>query len=237
MSNSDEIMAQAVVGLNYCYPVIVVVGTIGNILAYIIFSRKRFENTIFATYFRFLLIIDTIGLVYLALGKFLYFKYEINIRDFNVSLCRLTMLLAYSVPPISAYILVAISIDRWLAISKPTILLFRRKRSFQIGVCIGIIVANFIYNGQLFFSYLALDYLDPNATVPICLIPFEKTLQIMDLINSTMIPFVLMIVSTTLTIKSVFDSRKKIQSRNQNNSNNNSNTNQFRKRDIKFSIN
>ena len=73
MSNSEEIMTQAVVGLNYCYPVIVVVGTIGNILAYIIFSRKRFENTIFATYFRFLLIIDTIGLVYLALGKFLYF--------------------------------------------------------------------------------------------------------------------------------------------------------------------
>ena len=144
------------------------------------------------------------------------------------------MLLAYSVPPISAYILVAISIDRWLAISKPTILLFRRKRSFQIGVCIGIIVANFAYNGQLFFSYLALDYLDPNATVPICLIPFEKTLQIMDLINSTMIPFVLMIVSTTLTIKSVFDSRKKMSGSTILNKVNLNNSG--RKRDIKFSI-
>jgi hypothetical protein len=30
--------------------------------------------------------------------------------------------LAYSVPPISAYFLVAISIDRWLTITKPTIL-------------------------------------------------------------------------------------------------------------------
>ena len=70
---NEEKWALLFTSLNYCYPVIVVVGTIGNILAYIIFSRKRFENTIFATYFRFLLIIDTIGLVYLALGKFLYF--------------------------------------------------------------------------------------------------------------------------------------------------------------------
>jgi hypothetical protein len=65
-----------------------------------------------------------------------------------------------------------------------------------------------------------------------CLIPFERTLQTMDLINSTIIPFLIMIISTILTVKSVFDSRKKMrQSRNQESSNVAS-----RKRDIKFSI-
>jgi hypothetical protein len=232
MIDEQKIIAQALDILNYCYPVIVVIGTLANILAFIIFSRKKFQKTIFSTYFRILLIIDTIGLVYLAMGKFLYFKFGINVRNFNEHFCRLTLLLAYSIPPISAYILVAISIDRFISIAKPTLFLFRRKASFQIGVCIFIIAANLLYSGQLFFSYLAIDYLEDPSVGPVCLIPYEKTLQTMDLFNSTIIPFLLMIVSTILTIKSVFDSRKKMsQSTKQNKSNN-----QVRRKDIKFSI-
>jgi hypothetical protein len=229
MLTDDEIWNLAIIVVNYCYLVIVVIGTITNIVAFIIFSRKRFENTIFSTYFRFLLVVDTIGLVYLALGKFLYFQFKIQLRDFNESLCRITLLLAYSVPPVSAYTLVAISIDRFLTIAKPTFLIIRKRFSFQIYVCIGIVVANFIYNGQLFFSYLAIDDYYPNSTKQICVIPYQETLQMMDLINSTIIPFLLMIISTILTIKSVFDSRKKIS--NQSNPNN-----PGRFRDIKFSI-
>ena len=231
MLTDDEIWNLAIIVVNYCYLVIVVIGTITNIVAFIIFSRKRFENTIFSTYFRFMLIVDTFGLVYLVLGKFLYFQFKIQIRDFNESLCRLTLLLAYSVPPISAYILVVISIDRWLTITKPTFLLIRKKFSFQILVCIGIVFANFIYNGQLFFSYLEIDDYYPNSTRLRCLIPYQDTLQMMDLINSTIIPFLLMIISTILTIKSVFKSAKKNQSTNQLLTDN-----QIRRRDIKFAI-
>ena len=226
--------------LYYCYPVIVAIGTIANFLSFIIFSRKRFRNTIFATYFRILLIMDTIGLVYLAMGKFLYFKSKIHIRDFNVTLCRLTLLLAYSIPPISAYILVAISIDRWLTITKPDVLPIKKKSSFQVCVCIVIVLANLIYNGQLFFSYLGVDITDEtrmkflNRSKPVCLIPYPDTLNMMDLINSTIIPFLLMFIFTSLTIKFVFDSRKKTSEStisNQMNSNN-----PGRKRDIKFAI-
>jgi hypothetical protein len=231
MSSEDEIWKKVILGLNYCYPVIVVFGTIANILAFIIFSRKRFENTIFSTYFRFMLVVDTIGLVYLCLAKFLNFQFGINIRDFNESLCRLSLQLAYSVPPISAYILVAISIDRWLTITKPTFLIIRKKFSFQILVCIGIVIANFIYNGQLFFSYIGTREKNPNSTRLRCLIPYPDTLSMMDLINSTIIPFLLMIVSTALTIKSVFDSSRKNQSTNQVQT-----ERQTRRRDIKFAI-
>ena len=193
MINEDDLI-QAYIVLQYCYPVIIIIGTIGNILAFIIFSRKRFENTIFATYFRFLLAVDTVGLLYLALGRFLKLRFNFIIRDINEPLCKLTMLLAYSVPPISAYFLVAISIDRWLTITKPTILLFRKKKSFQILVSFGIILSNFIYNGQLFFSYIGIINEYPAVIEPMCLIPFERTLQTMDLINSTIIPFLIMII-------------------------------------------
>jgi hypothetical protein len=56
----------------------------------------------------------------------------------------------------------------------------------------------------------------------------------MDLINSTIIPFVVMIIFTSLTIKSVFDSRKKISESTISNQMNLNNPG--RKRDIKFSI-
>ena len=147
---------EAITGLviNYLYLAVSLVGTLSNILAFIVFSRKKFENTVFATYFRALLVIDTIGLLYLTIGKFLHFEFNINLRDLNIVLCRITMPIAYSIPSISAYLTAIISFDRWLSIAKPSVLPIRKKKKFQLHVCMIIILVNFIYNGQLFFSYL-----------------------------------------------------------------------------------
>ena len=196
--------------INYLYPIVIIIGTIANIIAFIIFSRKRFENTVFSTYFRLLLIVDSIALVYLALAKFIFFEYGINLRDINIVLCRITMPIAYSIPPLSAYITVMISFDRWMSIAKPTKFLIRKKKSFQIKVCIGIIVGNFIYNGQLFFSYLDIDPADSYSNSKVCLIYNENLLSTMDLFNSTILPFFLMILFSSLTINVVFVSRNRI---------------------------
>jgi hypothetical protein len=223
-------------GFNYSYLVVSFVGTLANILAFIVFSRKKFENTVFATYFRALLIIDTIGLLYLAIGKFLYFEFNINLRNLNAVLCKITMPCAYSIPSISAYLTVIISFDRWLTIAKPTVLLIRKKRKFQIHVCIIIIFVNLIYNGQLFFSYLDINPIDNEILIQ-CLIPNEKLLSTMDLINNTILPFILMILFTSLTINAVFVSRRKIRHAAMNASSSlPSSFDLSRKRDIKFAI-
>ena len=194
---------------NLIYLTIILVGTVSNTIAFVIFSRKKFENTLFSTYFRVLLLVDTFGLLYLTSAKFLLFEFNINLRDLNIFLCRITMPMAYSIPQISAHLTVLISLDRWLSIAKPTEFLFRKKKKFQLNVCAIIILVNFIYNGQLFFSYLGYNS-DYNKNFVICLIYDENLLSIMDLINSTLLPFILMFAFSLLTINAVFFSRRRI---------------------------
>jgi hypothetical protein len=214
--------------LKYLYLLIALIGSLANMIAFTVFSRKKFENTIFSTYFRVLLVVDTIGLLYLALGRFIYFEFEMSIRDQNIVLCRLTMILAYSIPQISAHFTVIISFERWLLIAKPNVFLIRKKAKFQIQVCIIIVLVNLIYNCQLFFSYMRIG-------VKECLIINENLLSIMDLINSTILPFFLMTLFSVLTIKAVFDSRSKIRKAVLN-PDTKSKNDTSRKRDIKFAI-
>jgi hypothetical protein len=227
--------------INYLYLIIVIVGTLANLLAFVVFSRKAFKNTIFSTYFRALLVVDTIGLLYLTIEKFIFFEYEINLRDLHVILCKITMPLAYSIPAISAYITVVISFDRWLTIAKPTVLLIRKKRKFQIIVCITIIMTTFLYNGQLFFSYIDFDPENKKDRRE-CLIINEYFLSIMDLINSTIAPFTLMLLFSLLTVNAVFVSRRRIRNAVLNQRiaiANNDFSSKFeisRKRDIRFAI-
>jgi hypothetical protein len=235
--NSEEIIIRVI---NYLYLIIVIVGTPANLLAFVVFSRKKFQNTVFSTYFRILLVVDTIGLVYLTLGKFLAFEFGINLRNLHDILCKITMPLAYSIPPISAYITVMISFDRWLTIAKPTVLLIKRNKYFQILICIAIIILNFLYNGQLFFSNFYKDPLD-NTSSPRCLIIDVSTLSTMDLINTTVVPFSLMITFTLLTIKAVFHASKIIRQstlhpRTIGNNKNTRNKDSLKKKDIKFAI-
>ena len=92
-----------------------------------IFKKKISKQGVFNIF----LVIDIIGLLYLTLGKFLNFEFNINLRNLHIVLCKLTMPMAYSIPPISAYITVMISFDRWLTIAKPTVLVIRIKKIFR----------------------------------------------------------------------------------------------------------
>jgi hypothetical protein len=225
--------------INYLYLMIVIVGTVANVLAFVVFSRKAFKNTIFSTYFRALLVVDTIGLLFLTLGKFLSLEFGIDLRDLHLILCKITMPLAYSIPTISAHITVMIKFDRWLSIAKPTVLLIRKKRKFQLIVCITIILINFAYNGQLFFSYIDFDPANKNDWEK-CTIINQNLLSTMDLINSTLLPFILMLLFSLLTINAVFVSRNRIRNAILSQRNASSNRELFssidlsRKRDIRF---
>ena len=56
--------------LTYFYPLLVAFGLFGNFFAFIIFSRKKFKNTIFSTYFRFVVATDSLKLLQLIFKCF-----------------------------------------------------------------------------------------------------------------------------------------------------------------------
>jgi hypothetical protein len=102
-------------GVVYTFPVITLYGLIANALAFVIFSRKKFHQTSFSTYYRCLIINDTFSLL-LPINKFLESNLSINFFYISDLTCKLRVYYAYFMPPMSAWITVLIGVDRMLSI-------------------------------------------------------------------------------------------------------------------------
>ena len=209
----------------YSFPAITLVGIIANSLSFLIFSRKRFHNTIFSTYFRFFIVVQTINILFsinkmLEQNLFIYFG---KISNFT---CKLRHFFVFCNFSITGWFLVTISLDRYLSIAFPSKFLYRKKPLFQILTSSFIIIYNIIMYIPFMFSHLKIIH--PNGTnhsETICEIPSYIWLSFVDLSQSILIPFTFMIIFTSFTIKIVFDSRKSTSSNRNNKS-----------KDMKFAI-
>lgn len=194
----------------YLFPLISLIGVVANILAFIIFSRKKFQNTIFSIYFRFFIIFDTLSLM-LPINKLLEMNFNIIIADISDSLCKFRYYYAYVSVPISGWTLVVISIDRFLSVSCSGRFHFRKKKGFHITMAFIILIFNLSYYIPNLFYYIETKTNYSNETN--LTIEYSKcqnpgfALEIMDLFQSTLVPFLLMIFFSSITIKSLFESR------------------------------
>ena len=215
--------------LVYSYPVIVLIGIITNSLSFIIFSRKRFQNTIFSTYFRCFIVFQTLSLIFLPINKM--FELNLNIYfDSNVSnfICKLRYFYGYFNIANAAWFLVIISIDRWISISNPTKFMFRKKIRFQMATCLSIILFNVCLLTPTWFYYIkqTTTFNNNNNDTNINLFCSSHSVWIdfIEMFHQVLIPFVLMILFTFLTATYVFKSRKIMHNSSSNNktsSNNN----------------
>ncbi len=244
--NSINIYQQIKTIIVYSFFVIVIIGIIFNSLTFIIFSRKRFKQTVFYTYFRCLIISDTICLI-MPINKVLEYNYNIYIEKMSTFLCKSRVYLPYSISPISGWILVIISLDRWIIITNLYKFELRKKFWFQILICFLIFVFNFaVYSPGLMFR------LEKNTDLSnltnqtnndfICSSSnYSKLIQWMDAFEGCIIPFSLMILFTCLTIMFIYLSRKKTASSSSirmpnSNINNNNKQSTMKKRDVRFAI-
>ena len=204
----------------YLYPIIAVFGLIFNSIAFVVFSRKRFKSTVFCIYFRVLIIFDCLS-QFLPINQFLEMNLDIYIKVMSNFLCKFRYYYNYSIFPVSGWILAIVSIDRFLTISFPKKFPIRTKIWFQILVCVLIIAFNFVYYSPNLFFYLearprfnnksnltVLTYKCRNPGIP---------LNLMDLIQSTLVPFFIMILFTILTVISIFRIRSNTTNKIMNN--------------------
>ena len=204
--------------LNIYLP-IVAIGFLSNMLAFVVFSRKKFEkNTIFTIYFRFLTAFDTLSLL-LPLNKYLEYVYNIYISKISDFFCIFRFYILNVISSISGWITVFISLDRLISITSPSRYLIRKNPLFQITICLLIVfISSALFslniNSHIFVSY-------KNATnktlITInCLAANYPIFSIIRLIYSDSLPFLIMIISTCLTLKQLFKSRKRAKSNNTN---------------------
>ena len=216
--------------IEYLFLVPQLVGFIFNIPAFVVFSRKKFKNTIFSTYFRYLCISDTITLLF-------RFEYIFNLKVFEFRIisifsCKIINYFVYFISSLSVWILVVISIDRFLSISYPASFIFRKLKQNQILVLFAIIIYHMIYWLSVpFLAHISIKNNGTNETISYHCHYGTLIVDVMDFLDSSFLPFFLMFISTSLTLRTIFKSRSKSQSNQQDEQS------KIKTKDIKFAIN
>jgi hypothetical protein len=201
----------------YSYPLITLIGLITNSVSFVIFSRKRFKNTIFSTYMSCFILCQSLNLI-LPLNKLLELNFNIYFSRLSNFCCKIRNIYPHFNLANSVWLLVVISFDRYLSISHPSRFLIRKKFSFQIITCFCVIIFNMCALSPTWLYHLKYQYLYVNSTnrtdvvmVSRCVTP-GIWLETYEMLHVSINPFFFMILFTLLTLKNVFKSRNKINS-------------------------
>lgn len=202
--------------------VVIVIGLIGNLLSFLVFSRKAFAKSSINIYCRALAIFDSFGIFFLILSIGTYYVNTYSVHKYT-STCKLMYFWITTFSPISGWILVAFSIDQSICVSNTQWFQYTKKLSFQIGVVAFLAIFHIA-------AYIALPILLElknvtividgfNVTSQMCAlsnIPDVKPYIIAYLIEANIVPFLIMILTTIYIVRELHKSSKRVLSVNVN---------------------
>ncbi|KAK3098051.1 hypothetical protein FSP39_015603 [Pinctada imbricata] len=103
----------------YIFPIIVGLGTIGNLLSFLVFIRKSMRSSSTCFYMMVMAVADTLVLYFNALRKWLSFLNGYDAVTESEIGCKIFTFLSYFSFAWSAWLLVAMTIERFIAIHFP----------------------------------------------------------------------------------------------------------------------
>ena len=188
---------------------IVSIGSFGNILSFIIFSRKTFRNNSISTYFRALAISELLLLVQLILDVY-ELIYKGHLHNVSDGVCKIMYYLSIQYGAIPGWILAAVSIDKMLSIRTHQMPFLKDKR-FQWSVVAAIALFNLIFYVEILISLrlVPVFFFPPFYLCELATISYFFALIIAMIVESCLIPFLIMLVSSIVTIRWLFASRKR----------------------------
>ena len=222
--------------------IIVFIALIGNMLSFYLFSKKKFKKTFFSFYFRVEIIFDSLFLL-IAVNYSLENLFSIDFKILSNLTCKLYYYFADIVTPIGHWILVLVTIDRYLSIVSPSKFLFRNKKFFRLISCLVIVLFNLVfYIPDLIFYDLKLSYFDNlinNQTIIeskfIC-VRDVVVLNYLNFLNDCLLPFIFIMIFTILLIKAIYISRKKSRSNQSTPPTSFNNNNKIKTKDARFAF-
>jgi hypothetical protein len=119
---------------------IVILGLAGNVLSFLMFSRKNLHKLSVHIYFRALAITDSFNLL-LFVQYLVSYIFNQNLETVSIEICKLSTYLSYVIPCLSSFILVLLSFDRFMCVFYPSCSWFR-KPSVQITLLILVFTFN-----------------------------------------------------------------------------------------------
>ena len=200
--------------LLYVPPILIILGTFGNIFSFIILKRKAMLK--FSTYFYLMVlaIADTlvlyIGLLRLWIGELTGF----DLRDQADWICKLTNVIGYTVSDFSVWLIIAVTIERYIVVCHPlkanTMCNTPRARKVILGLLAGL----FLLNLHFFWTVKIMYFKHNNERIPQCGSADEHSRLVeeiwpwMDAFIYSFLPFVAIMALNGLIIRQVVLARR-----------------------------
>lgn len=132
---------------------LILFGTVGNILTALVILRHFRKLSSTAVYLLTLAVTDTVFLFNSPFKRFLYHVFGIEIRNISDVGCKITMFLTYTSFHLSAWVLVAVTVERAVSVIWPYKVKRRCTQKVALFVTFGIIIAVFAINSHLIYGF------------------------------------------------------------------------------------
>lgn len=152
---------QAIVGI---------LGIIGNILAFCVFSRTGFKKHSYSFYWRIMSICDII-VVLETFDNWANFILDANIQSISAFLCTINEFHTYVASKVSLWILSLISLDRFLVIIYPNRFMLFRRRRFQVTLVVILLLFSILIHLQLPLNHQLISIENTNSSQVSCYLP------------------------------------------------------------------
>jgi hypothetical protein len=208
----------------------IVIGLIGNVVSFLVFSRPVFRKNSISTYFRALAIFDCFTISELVSTIYVLF-YGIFNGQTSDSACKEYFYVGIAFGSIPGWILIALSIDKVLNMKRIGANILR-KRSFQYAVIFIIVLSNLLlYIGvAIYLKLVTIDlYGFPYILCDTSTLSFGAFISTMYMIEGSVLPFIIMLTTSIISIRMI---RKSTQNINRERQKDPNRTN----RDIKFAF-
>ena len=144
----------------YLPPFILVFGTTGNVLSAVVMMRIAFRRSTIGPYFTVVAVSDTVVLYTGLFVNWLAHSFDVSATSVNVHMCKLIFFSLYWATGISAWLLVAVTWERVMAVSSA-------ERACTVGrsavrralwVTFGITAVMFLINAHHFWTLIGVEY-------------------------------------------------------------------------------
>ena len=142
--------------VNYLLLTLVCFGFIGNFFIFQIYSNTSLRKYSISIYFRAIAIFDSLMLVN-AIIYFLYINFNVDVAILNIVTCKLREYFVYVNGSISPWIVVVVSIDRFMSIRFPRRFPLIFKFKFQICVILSIVVFSYIFYSPIIWESILVE--------------------------------------------------------------------------------
>lgn len=133
-------------------PILVIIGTFGNVLSFVVLNRRHRIRTSTSTYLSALSICDLFVLYIGLLRQWIRKAFDFDIRASNDNVCKVHFYLLNFTLHFSSWILVAITIERAISVWKPHVAKVECTRHLAVIVLLVEAIVLMVLNGHFLFG-------------------------------------------------------------------------------------